>query len=420
MDLHQVGVDAHVAPLEVRERLAVPLERAAALAHAVREAVGATEALVLSTCNRTEVVVAAAAPDAAARVLRALLAAVPGAPAPDLSCYAQRTGEAAARHVFRLAAGLESSILGETEIQGQLRDAHAACAAAGASGPLLDRLVRGAVHAGKRARTETAISSGGLSHGSAAAQVARRVFGGLDDREVLVVGAGHVATQAARALAELGRARFRIANRTASRAAELAALLAGADVVDPGHVAARLAEAHVVVLAADAAPLTAAEVERAVHRRRDPLLVLDLCVPRQAEPAVGELPGVFLYDLESLEALVATALAGRREAVPRAEAIVDEEFARFRDWMKAQGALPAIRSLHEWAEEVRRAELAHLPPGLAPDVEQALDELTRRLVRRLLGRPAARVAEGARGADPRLPTAEHLRSLFGLDEEPRR
>jgi glutamyl-tRNA reductase len=419
MDLHQVGVDAHVAPLEVRERLAVPLERAGALARVVKEAVGASEVLVLSTCNRTEVLVAASAPDAAERTLRALLAAVPGAPAPDLGCYAQRSGEAAARHVFRLAAGLESAILGETEIQGQLRDAHAACAAAGAAGPLLDRLVRGAVHAGKRARSETGISSGGLSHGGAAAQVARRVFGRLSEREVLVVGAGHVATQTARALADLGGGRFAIANRTAARAEELAATLPNATVVDPSEIGARLATAHVVVLAADAAPLTAAETQRAIARRRDPLLVLDLCVPRQAEPAVGDLPGVFLYDLESLEALVATALAARREAVPRVEAIVDEEFARFRDWMRGHGALPAIRSLNEWAEEVRRAEMAALAPDLSPEARAAVEALTKRLVQRLLGRPAARVVEGARAADPRLPTAEHLKSLFGLGEEPR-
>jgi glutamyl-tRNA reductase len=416
MDLHQVGVDAHVAPLEVRERLAVPPERAALVARAVKEAVGASEALLISTCNRTEVLVASAQPDATARTLRALLAAVPGAPAPDLGCYVQRSGEAAARHVFRLAAGLESAILGETEIQGQVKDAHAACTAAGTVGPLLDRLVRGALHAGKRARAETPISAGGLSHGSAAAQVTRRVFGTLADREVLVVGAGHVATQAARALAELGGGRFFVANRTAARAEELAAALPGAHAVDPADVAARLASAHVVVLAADAAPLTAAEVARALAKRRDPLLVLDLCVPRQAEQALGELAGVFLYDLESLEALVATALAARRAAEPRVEAILDEEFARFRDWMRGQVALPAIRTLNEWAEEVRRLELAALPPGLSADDRAAVDALTRRLVQRLLGRPAARVVEGARGADPRLPTAEHLKSLFGLDD----
>lgn len=418
MDLHQVGVDPQVAPLDVRERVALAPAQVPAVAQAVREALGAREALVLSTCNRTEVYVVCEAADTAERALLALLAGLPGAPGPDAGCFVRRQGEAAARHAFRLAAGLESSILGETEIQGQLRDAHAACHAAGAAGPLLDRLVRGAVHAGKRARSETGLSSGIVSHGSAAAQVARRVFGSLAGREVLIVGAGHIATQAARAFVELGGRRFVVANRTPERAAELAGVLPEARTVDLAAVDALLASAHVAVLAADAEPLTVARMQRALARRRDPILLLDLCVPRQAEPAVGDLPGVFLYDLEALEGLVATALAQRREAVPRAEAILDEEFARFRDWMRSQVALPAIRSLHEWAEEVRRTEVALLADEFPESSRAALDALTRRLVQKLLGRAASRVVEGAKADDPRLPTPDHLKSLFGLEERP--
>lgn len=416
MDLHQVGVDPHVAPLEVRERLAVGLARSAEVARAVRDALSASEALVVSTCNRTEVYVASNLPDAAERALNALLAALPDAPSPEQGCYVKRSGEAAARHVFRLAAGLESAILGETEIQGQLRDAHAACTAAGVTGPILDRLVRGAVHAGKRARSETSLSSGGVSHGSAAAQVARRVFGTLEAREVLIVGAGHIATQAARAFVDLGGREFLVANRTHARAEELAALLPAARTLPLEDVEARLKTAHVVVLAADTTPLSAALMQRVLARRRDPILLLDLCMPRQVEPAVGDLAGAFLYDLESLEALVATALAARREAVPRVEAILDEEFARFHDWSRGQVALPAIRSLNEWAEEVRRAEVGLLPEDFPPAARPAVEALTRRLVQKLLGRPAARVAEGARASDPRLPTPEHLKSLFGLEE----
>ncbi len=417
MDLYLVGVDPHVAPLEVRERLAVPPERAPALAARLRDVLGAQEALLLPTCNRTELYLVHDSPEVLDQALKALLSALPGAPSPDLGCYVQRSGEAAARHVYRLAAGLESAILGETEIQGQLRDAHAACAAAGASGPVLDRLVRGAVHAGKRARAETAVSAGSVSHGSAAALVARRIFGSLAGREVLVVGAGHIAQQAARALGEGVEARFVISNRTQARAAELAATLPGARTTGLDELPQLLRTAHVVVLAADGAPLPVETVAQALGRRRDPLLVLDLCVPRAAAAAVGELPGVFLYDLESLEAQVASTLAARREAVPRVEAILDEEFAHWRDWVRTQSALPVIRSLHEWADEVRQAELAQLPEDLDPAARAAVEALTRRLVQRLLGRPAARVTQSARAADPRLPTADQLRQLFGLGEQ---
>jgi glutamyl-tRNA reductase len=419
MDLVQVGADPHVAPLALRERLALPLERAAAVAAAVRQSLDAAEALVVSTCNRTELYVVGGEGDVAVRALTALLAAIPGAPSPDAGGFVLRRGEAAARHLYRVTAGLESAILGETEIQGQVRDAHAAATQAGAAGPVLDRLVRGAVHAGKRARSETGVSEGVISHGSAAAQVARRVFGTLAEREVLLVGAGHVATQAARALADLGGRRFTILNRGRERAAEAAAVLPEATVEPLERLPAHLASAHVLVLAADGAPLSAAAVSDALARRRDPLLVLDLCVPRAAERAVGDLPGVFLYDLEALEGLVAGALAARRESVPRVEAILDEEFARLGEWLRALRAAPVLRSLSEWADDLRRAELEHLPESLTPEQKEAVDALTRRLVAKLLGRPAARVAEGARAEDPSLPTPEALKHLFGLGEPPR-
>jgi glutamyl-tRNA reductase len=416
MDLHQVGVDPHVAPIEVRERLAVAPGDAPALAARVKDLLGAEEALLVATCNRTELFVVHAADGAAEQAWQALLAALPGAPSTSSVLPTRRSGDAAVRHLYRLAAGLESAILGETEIQGQLRDAHAACTERGVAGPLLDRLVRGAIHAGKRARTETPLSAGGVSHGSAAAQVARRVFGALDDREILVVGAGHIALQAARALTEGAEARLTFANRTAAHAASAAAQAPGAATAALEQVPQLLASAHVVVLAAGGLALEVEAVRAALPRRRDPLLVLDLCVPRAAPADVGRLPGVFVYDLDSLEAQVATALAGRREAVPRVEAILDEELARVRDWARTVTALPVIRSLHEWAEELRTQALAELPPGLDPATSEAVDALTRRLVKRLLGRPTARVAEGARAADPRLPTADHLKHLFGLDD----
>jgi glutamyl-tRNA reductase len=419
VDVFLAGIDHLAAPLEVRERLAVPAERVPDVLRAVAAEGWAAEAMLLSTCNRTELYVVTSAPDGSDRARLSLVRHVPGAPPPESGVWRERAGDAAAEHLFRVAAGLESALLGETEIQGQVRAAHAQARGAGTCGNVLDRLVRGAVHAGKRVRTHTAIAAGGISHGSAAVEVASRVFGSLDGREVLVIGAGSMAAQAARASAAAGRARIVVANRSQERGEALAATLPDGRAVGLDALDERLATAHVVVLAAEGVALARDRVERALSRRRQPLLVVDLVVPRAADPAIAHLPGTFLYDVEALEALVASALAVRRESVPAAETILAGEFSRWRTWRRTLGALPAIRSLHEWAEEVRRAALAELPPDTPEATRGAVDEMTRRLVKRILGRPAARVVEGAEREDPRLPTPEHLRSLFGLEEEAR-
>jgi glutamyl-tRNA reductase len=178
-----------------------------------------------------------------------------------------------------------------------------------------------------------------------------------------------------------------------------------------------VAEAHVVVLAAESVSLARADVDAALSKRRAPLLVVDLGVPRLADPTLAELPGVFLYDVEDLEDLVAAALAVRREAVPAVEAILAEEFAHFRGWQRTLRAHPTLRSLQEWAEDLRKGELSLLPATLSPEAREAVENVTKRLVQKLLGRPASRVVEGMAKEDPTLPTPEHLRALFGLEEE---
>jgi glutamyl-tRNA reductase len=417
MELFLVGVDRNVAPIDVRERLSLPKEAVPDALRRIREEGWADEALLLSTCNRTELYVVTRVEDGGERALRALLAALPGAPAEAAGLYRRRRGEAAAEHLFRVAAGLESALVGETEVQGQVRDAHDAAVAAGCGGKFLDRLVRGAVRAGKRARTETKVAAGGVSHGSAAADAARRVFGRLRGHPVLVVGAGAMAVQTARALRGLDADRWVVANRGRESAEALATELGGAPVVGLDALRERLAEAHVVVLAAESVALRRGDVEAVLARRRAPLLVVDLGVPRLAEPTIADLPGVFLYDVEDLEDMVAGAVAVRREAVPAVEAILAEEFGQFRAWQRTLRAHPTLRSLQEWAEEVRRDELQRLPRGLAPDTLEAIDEATRRLVQKLLGRPASRVVEGMAKEDPTLPTPEHLRAVFGLDDD---
>ncbi len=284
-------------------------------------------------------------------------------------------------------------------------------------GPILDRLFQSAVRAGKRARSDTSISEGGVSHGSAAAQVVERIFDSLAGRRVLVVGAGQMASQAARAVADVGEMDFAIANRTRSHAEELAAQVPhNADVHDLDELHDLLPRAHVVIFGGGAKTLTVAEMKAALRKRRHPLLVVDLGVPRYVEAAAGDLPGMFLYDLEALEQMVANALATRREAVATVESIVQKELAAFQTWLRGRGAMPAIRTLNEWAESIRQSELSWLPEDMPPEVRARVDKLTRRLVKRLLGRAAARVVKGHGEENPDLPTADDLRSVFGLEE----
>jgi glutamyl-tRNA reductase len=417
LDVVEVGIDQRSAPLPVRERVAVPSARFAEVLRGLAAEPWVGEALLVSTCNRTEAYVVARDPDAPALLLAAVRRLLPAAPAEDDPAWTARRGEDAALHLLRVAAGLESAILGETEVQGQLKEAHRRAQEARTLGPVLDRLTRAALHAGKRARAETPLSRGALSHGQASYEVARQVFGGLKHRTVLVVGAGEMAALAATAIAALPGGTFVVANRTRERAEALAAGLAGSTVVPLSEVPARLAEAHVAIFAGGEDPLTKAQVEAAVVRRRDPLLLLDYGVPRLVDPRATEVVGVFLYDLEAIEALMARSLAARREAVPAAEAVLAEEMADLRAWSRTLRAVPAIRSLHSWAEEVRRGELAQLPPETPPATRAAVEEITRRLVERLLRRPAARVRRGVEEGDPALPTPDHLRNVFGLFEE---
>jgi glutamyl-tRNA reductase len=416
LEIHQVGIDHHLAPLDVRERIALGADVQVPVALAVKREGWAEEVALLSTCNRTELYVASAEPTAGEQALGALLRRLPHAPPPDSGCYRRLSGAAAAKHLMRVACGLESAILGETEIQGQVRTAHARGLEGGTVGPVLDRLFQAAVRVGKRARRDTRISSGGTSHGSAAAQVVRRAFDDLEGRRVLILGAGTIATQAARAMADLVGGRYVVANRTEAHARALADQLPDACVAGLDAVSAELETVRVAILATGADPLSTGVVEAALKKRREPLLLVDLGVPRCVDAAVADLAGVFLYDLEALEEMVAGSLAARREAVPAVEAIVRGELEAYRTWQRGLRAAPAIRSLNQWAESIRRTEVGYLPEDLPPEVRAAVERMSKRLVQRLLGRAAARVVKGAGAEDPHLPTPQHLLDVFGLDD----
>jgi glutamyl-tRNA reductase len=402
-----VGISHHQAPVELRERAALDPERAARLA--VRLAGDSGEAVCLSTCNRTELYLAEDSPDEAERKAEAALLALEEELGPAL--YRLRD-EAAALHLFRVAAGLDSMVPGEGEILGQVRAAHDA----GATGPLLDRLFRQALHAGRKARTETAIGESPASVSSAAAALAEQVFGDLHGRAIVVVGAGETGEQAVKSLVARGATIAFVANRTVARAEELTRRFGG-EPIALDDVASELGQADVLLSSTSAEGwlLTREHVERTLHLRRGrPLFLIDLAVPRDLDPAIHELDGCYLYDIDDLEAVVAETLAGRRREAERAESIVAEEADRFREWQASLDVVPAIAKLRAHAEEIRATELARAK--LSGAERRAAESVTSAVLNKLLHLPTIRMKEAAAAADGVL-YADAVRHLFGLEDE---
>jgi len=407
MSVVLVGISHHQAPVELRERAALDPERARELARRLAGERG--EAVCLSTCNRTELYLAEDSPDEAERKAEAALLALEEELGPSL--YRLRD-EAAALHLFRVAAGLDSMVPGEGEILGQVRGAHHL----GATGPILDRLFRDALHAGKKARTETAIGESPASVSSAAAALAEQVFGELRGRTVLVIGAGEAGELAIKSLAARGAVIAFVANRTPERAQELTRRYGGTP-LSLDRVAGNLEHVD-VVLSSTSSPdwmLSRAEVERALHARRGrPLFLIDLAVPRDLDPAIHELDGCYLYDIDDLEAVVAETLAGRRREAERAESIVDAEAERFREWQASLDVVPAIASLRARAEEIRTAELDRAK--LSGAERRAAESVTAAVLNKLLHLPTIRMKQAAAAADGVI-YADAVRHLFGLEDE---
>jgi glutamyl-tRNA reductase len=405
MRLVLVGTSHHRAPVELRERVALDRENAARAAAEL--AAGGAEAVVLSTCNRTEAYVAHEDESAAQAIAATLFSDPELAPA----LYRLRD-EAAALHLFRVAAGLDSLVPGEGEILGQVRVAYES----GAPGPVLDHLFRQALHAGKKVRTQTAIAESPASVSAAAAALAQSVFGDLAGRRILLVGAGKVSELAARNLRSRGADVAFVANRTPERAAELAARI-GAEPLPFDRIRDELARADVVV-ASTSAPGLVIRAEDVPPRRGRPLLLVDLAVPRDLDPAIHELDGCFLYDIDDLEAVVAESLASRRGEAERAERIVAEEAGRWRDWQASLDVVPAIASLRARAEEIRRAELDRVSGRLSDEERRALESVTARMLDKLLHLPTVRMKQAAVTADG-VVYADAVRHLFGLGEDQR-
>jgi glutamyl-tRNA reductase len=373
---------------------------------------------VLSTCNRTELYLASEQERGVEELADRALLELAGDDAASLASVAYRLAdESAALHLFRVAAGLDSLVPGEGEILGQVREAFEA----GATGPLLDRTFRMALHAGRRARVETAIGESPASVPAAAAALAEQVFDGLAGRRVVLVGAGRTSELTARNLRSRGATVTAVVNRSIDRAERLATQL-GAVALSLEDLDHALVDADIVV-ASTSAPgfvLTAAGLAASLRARRGrPMLLVDLAVPRDVDPSLASIDGCFVYDVDDLEAVVESSLQGRRAEAVQAERIIAAEAERFRAWQASLAVVPAIASLRAHAEEIRAAELARVEGRLdrLPDAERdVVDTVTAQIVNKLLHLPTVRMKEAAVTPDGLL-YADVVRHLFGLEDD---
>jgi glutamyl-tRNA reductase len=418
MRLFAVGVSHRTAPVEVRETVDFARRGVAEALDALRARNLAREAVVLSTCNRAEIYVGAdseAAAESCGRFIGEFHGLDRDALAPHVVIY---RGPDAADHLFRVAAGLDSLVVGEPQILGQVKEAFTAAAGLKATGALTNRLFTTAFTVGKRVRSETGLGEGAVSVSYAAIALARKIFGRLKGLHVLVLGAGEMATLTATHLRAQEVGQLTIASRTLHSAESLARELRGQAV--PWSSLSQAVSAADIVVTATGSPdavLTRAGVEEAMRPRRGrPLFVIDIALPRDVEAEVGALDQVFLYNIDDLQTIVKDNLARRGTEVQRAESIVREEVERFRAWMQSRDVVPTVVALRQQFETIRKSELQRLEPKLAalpPEARAKVDEITHLLVEKLLLTPTEQLT-GAADESTALAYADALNRLFKL------
>jgi glutamyl-tRNA reductase len=422
MSIVLVGLNHKTAPVEVRERLAFTDEACAEslLALVDGEAVG--EGLIVSTCNRVEVL-AAAAPGggerAAARVSD-FLSRTRGVPPEIFADHLYvHTEEAAVRHVFRVASSLDSMVVGEPQVLGQVRRAYSIAVSAGTAGRVIHKLVHHALRVAKRVRTETGIAASAVSISYTAVELGRKIFGSLEGATVLLVGAGEMAELAAEHLRGAGASRVLVTNRTFETAARLAARFGG-EAVAFDALAAHLAEADIVICstAAEGFVIYPDDARAAVAARRNrPAFFIDISVPRNVDPAVGGIDNLFVFDVDDLEAVVASNIREREREAERAELIVESEVMQFQEALRSLDLGPTVAALRGKLDEIARAELKRQRGrlgDLTPEQERAVESLLASVVNKISHPVINRLRRSHDSGDPE--SVKAWRDVFGLED----
>ncbi len=420
MNIIAVGLNHKTAPVEIREQVAITpgvlvecLQQISALPEVL-------EGLVLSTCNRVELYAIGHDVPAAIGRLKTFLAEFQQVPAVSLAPHLyEYRGEAAIRHLFRVAASLDSMIIGEPQILGQLKEAFACAQECRSAGLVLTRLLHRAFSVAKRVRTETAIASQAVSISYAAVELARKIFGSLQDRSVLIIGAGEMCELAARHLVSHQVASVVVANRTFDRALQLANQFGG-QAIPFEDISDHLPRADIVLTSTGAGEhlLTRGQVEQVIRRRKNrPMFLIDIAVPRNIDPTVNEIDNAYLYDIDDLQSVIAANLRERRKAAEKAEGIIDEEIERFQRWLAGLEVAPTIAALRHRLEDIRRGELektlAQLK-HLGPKEREAIDSLTAAIVKKVLHQPITVLKKSCNDIAGEQ-YLETVRKLFDLD-----
>ncbi len=417
-----IGMNHKTAPVELRECLARDpgnVGRALAL---MRDHSAIREGLYISTCNRVEALYTTDRAEEAREDVVSLLADL-GNVGPEAFAKSLYTLEDAdcVRHVFQVASSLDSMVVGEPQILGQIKDAYFQATQEKTSGVIINRLMHRAFHVAKRVRTETGISDAAVSISYAAVELAKKIFHQLTGRKVLLIGAGEMAELAARHLLAQGVSEISVANRTFDRAVQVARAFHGKPVYFE-EIDNELLEADIVVSSTASAEyvLTHDQVKRSFRKRRNrPLFFIDIAVPRDVEPRVNDLANAYLYDIDDLKGIVEINRAQRQEEAVKAERIVEEEVLRFQEWLKTLGVVPTIVRLQEKVEEIRTAEMRRSLSGLGALTEaqkQAIDLLTRSIAEKIVNHPILTLKRKA-DRQSRDQVLDMTRQLFGLDED---
>jgi glutamyl-tRNA reductase len=394
------GINHRTAPVQVREKVAFRTEDVpAALLH--MQARGAKEALILSTCNRVEVTAALADGASIDTLVEAIVSGRDGLTMESLSPHLYLLEEREAiRHLFRVASSLDSMIVGEPQILGQLKQAYAQARDQGAIGSILHTVLTRAFSVAKRIRSETEIGQSAVSVGHAAVELAREIFGSLNKKRVLIIGAGKMSEAAARHLFRAGATDILITNRTQERADELSQLFRG-EVIPYDSFPDRLAEVDIVI-ASSSAPgyvLVLDTVHRAIEaRRNEPMFLIDIAVPRNIEPGVNKVEHAFLYDIDDLQRLAERNLQTRQQVAEQAEIIVADEVTRLQARLRQRDVAPTILSLQAQLEAVRAEVLERYRPHLGAltlDQEEALEALTRTIINKIAHGPISEIRRHA-------------------------
>lgn len=418
MNIHAIGTSHRHAPLETRERLVFDDEELPRALEELRSGM-ATEAVIVSTCNRTEIYVVPEDEYVDDERLREWLADWKKCPLPDSQVFSLH-GVGAARHLFEVASGIDSQVIGDIQISGQVRQAYEIARAQGATGKLLSRLFTSAIHAGKRVKSETELFTGAVSISYVAVELARKIFYPISEKRTLVIGAGSSGEMAARNLFDQGVRDITITNRTPERGHDLIRRIGFGGWLPLEEMPSRLGSFDIVIVSTGAQNylITHDDARNAASQREgEPMLIVDISVPRNVDPRINRISTIFCKDINDLNGVVESNVERRRAEIPRAEMIIADELEKFSSWVNLLPVTPVIAGLKKRAEEIARAEIERNRHRFDADTLEQVEKLVASVVRRLIGMPMSHLLEAQNGHDHLMQKAEYVRVLFNLDDE---